>query len=80
MYDIEDGNPPPSDIYLDTGPSERGAHRIMTAGKCLRQYAYDVAGKHGPQMPKSPALMRVASSRVLWKYRSSTLTTNSIGV
>lgn len=57
MYDIEDGNPPPSDIYLDTGPSERGAHRIMTAGKCLRQYAYDVAGKHGPQMPKSPALM-----------------------
>lgn len=69
MYDIEDGNPPPSDIYLDTGPSERGAHRIMTAAKCLRQYAYDVADKHGPQMPKSPALMTGSMIHLMLAHR-----------
>jgi hypothetical protein len=46
-------------ILLDTGPSERGAHRIMTAGKCLRQYAYDVQAHADPakKEPKNPAFM-----------------------
>jgi hypothetical protein len=45
-------------ILLDTGPSERGAHRIMTAGKCLRQYAYDIQASSGPKTTtKNPAFM-----------------------
>jgi len=45
-------------IILDTGPSQRGAHRIMTAGKCLRQYAYDVQASQGTKATsKNPAFM-----------------------
>lgn len=57
-------------IYLDTGPSERGAHRVMTAAKCLRHYALDIQQKAGPaQPPKRGATLMGSMLHLMLAHR-----------
>lgn len=43
---------------IDTGPSERGAHRLDTISRCLRLYGYHLAGfDPGPRLPLTRGTM-----------------------